>query len=297
MSLVDWVYEHWGIVPEVQMNLFYSFITLVLLVVVKKLFLNAVFWKIKDVRQRYYWKNGVTYTFVFLGILVIGTLWVDEFRSLATFLGLLTAGLAVALKDPIVNLAGWIFIILKRPFEVGHRVQIGDHAGDVIDVTAFQFTINEIGNWVESDQSTGRIIHIPNGKVFTEPHANYDQGFSHIWNEIHVVITFDSDWEKAKEILSLIIMKHTENLSRTAAKGLIEASKKFMIYYKTLTPYVYTSMKEIGIKLTMRYLCMPKNRRGTEHAIWEDILKEFHKHPNINYAPTQRIYLNQESKL
>ncbi len=70
---------------------------------------------------------------------------------------------------------------------------------------------------------------------------------------------------------------------------LVEASKKFMIYYNTLTPFVYTEVKERGIMLTMRYLCLPKNRRGTEHAIWEDVLKELRKHPEINFAPTQRV--------
>lgn len=296
MKFVDWVYENWGISQGIQLNLFFSVVSLLLLYAIKKIFLNAVFWKVKDVRQRYYWKNSVSYTFIVIGIIVISTIWVEEFRSVATFLGLLTAGLAVALKEPILNMAGWIFIIFKRPFEVGHRIQIDGHAGDVIDITAFQFTINEIGNWVDSDQSTGRIIHIPNGKVFSDSQANYTQGFSHIWNEIHVMVTFESDWEKAKEILAQIMMKHTENLSKTASKILVEASKKFMIYYNTLTPYVYTSVKERGIMLTMRYLCMPKNRRGTEHAIWEDVLKEFRKYDTIRFAPTQRVYLSPQEE-
>ncbi len=289
MNIIEWFHEHWGIDPEIQLNLTYSLIALTLLYITKKVFINAVYWKVKDIRQRYYWKTTVKHTFVVVGILIIGTIWIDEARSLATFLGLLSAGLAVALKDPIVNLAGWIFILFKKPFEVGHRIQIGTHSGDIIDITSFQFTINEIGNWVESDQSTGRIIHIPNGKVFTEPVANYDQGFSHIWNEIQVVVTFESDWEKAKEILTKIMMNHTESLSKSASKVLIEASRKFLIYYNTLTPYVYTSIKERGIMLTMRYLCMPKNRRGSEHAIWEDVLREFRKFPEIIFAPTQRL--------
>src|SRR5207247_865051 len=93
------------------------------------------------------------------------------------------------------------FILWRRPFEVGDRVQIGPHAGDVIDLGLFQFTLNEIGAWVNADQSTGRIIHVPNGKVFTDPVANYNKGFRYIWNEVPVVVTFESDWRKAKQIL------------------------------------------------------------------------------------------------
>lgn len=45
--------------------------------------------------------------------------------ALSTYLGLLSAGLAIALQDPIVNLAGWLFILWRRPFDVGDRVQVG----------------------------------------------------------------------------------------------------------------------------------------------------------------------------
>src|SRR5436309_2546056 len=133
--------------------------------------------------------------------------------AIATFLGLFTAGLAIALKDIVANLAGWAYIVWRRPFDVGDRVQIGPHAGDVIDLHLFQFTLNEIGNWVKADQSTGRIIHIPNGKVLSEPLANYDKGFRYIWNEIPVVISFESDWKQAKRLLEAIVVKHAEHLT------------------------------------------------------------------------------------
>jgi small-conductance mechanosensitive channel len=148
---------------------------------------------------------------------------------------------------------------------------------------------------VDADQSTGRIIHIPNGKVFTETQANYTQGFSHLWNEIRVLITFESNWEKAKKILNEIILEHTSEYTTSAKEKLIEASKKFMIFYNTLSPNIYTSVKDSGVLLTIRYICEPRKRRATEHVIWEDILKAFAKHEDIDFAyPTQRFYFNQE---
>jgi hypothetical protein len=77
---------------------------------------------------------------------------------MSTFLGLVAAGIAVALKDPLTNLAGWLFILWRRPFTAGDRVQIGEHKGDVIDLRLFRFTLLEIGNWVHADQSTGRLL-------------------------------------------------------------------------------------------------------------------------------------------
>jgi len=71
---------------------------------------------------------------------------------------------------------------------------VGEPAEDGIP-EPLQFTLNEIGNWVDADQSTGRIVHIPNGRVFSEPVANYDKGFSYIWHEVPVLVVFDQSRE------------------------------------------------------------------------------------------------------
>jgi small-conductance mechanosensitive channel len=202
---------------------------------------------------------------------------------------LVSAGIAIALRDPLVNLAAWVFIVWRRPFTVGDRIEIGSNRGDVIDLRIFQFTLMEIGNWVDADQSTGRIIRIPNGKVFTEMLANYSKGFKYIWNEIPVLVTFESNWRKGKEILSEIGTRHAEHLTEKAAKRVKEASAQMMVFYATLTPAVYTSVKDSGVMLTIRYLCKPRERRGTEQAIWEDILTAFAQRDDIDFAyPTQR---------
>jgi len=173
---------------------------------------------------------------------------------------------------------------LAPPFRSGDRIQIGPHAGDVIDLGLFQFTLNEIGAWVQADQSSGRIIHVPNGKVFTDPVANYNKGFRYIWNEVPVVVTFESDWRKAKQILGKIAVKHAEHLTAQAEQELLAASQQYLINYRKLTPIVYTNVVDYGVQLTIRYLIEPRKRRGTEHAIWEEILTEFASAPDIDLA-------------
>ena len=298
-DVTKWIAENWHLSTEVQFKLLVSIIVFVVLWLLKFFAKQVIFKKITNLKERYLWKNAVKNTYYILLFIIVTAIWIDRISSLATFLGLVTAGLAIALQDPIVNLAGWMFIQIRKPFEVGDRVEIGGVAGDVIDIRFFQFTLNEIGNWVESDQSTGRIIHIPNGRVFKEFQANYTQGFTHIWNEIGVMVAFESNWEKAKEILDIIVRKHAEHLSKAAEKRLLEASKKFMIFYSSLTPIVYTSVKDSGVMLTMRYLVNPRKRRTSEHKIWEEVLQEFAKNEDIDFAyPTQRIYYNmQEGKL
>jgi small-conductance mechanosensitive channel len=253
---------------------------------------------VTDVRAGYRLRKAVGYIVLLVGVLAISRIWIRGLGSLSTFLGLLSAGLAIALKDPVSNFAGWVFLVTRRPFEVGDRVQIGGYGGDVIDIRIFQFTLLEVGNWVDADQSTGRVIHVPNGMVFTQPVANYSKGFEYIWDEIPVLVTFESNWEKAKKILTDIATKHERDLSEAAVEKVRQAARKFLILYGTLTPTVYTSVKESGVMLTIRYLCEPRRRRNTSQAIWEDVLRAFAACDDVDFAyPTERRFNNaQEAK-
>lgn len=298
----EFITNNLGISSDLQGRIFSSLLIILLLWLVRFLLLKFTKRRAKDVRILYSWRKAITYSTVILSILLVGRIWITAFQSLMTFLGLLSAGLAIALKDLIANIAGWIFIILKKPFNIGDRIQTGDHIGDVIDIGVFQFTLLEIGNWVEADQSTGRIIRIPNGSIFTKTQANFSQGFQFIWNEIPVLVTFESNWQKVKEILQTIADSHAEHLSKEASERVKRASEKYMIFYPHLTPIVYTSVEQSGVLLTVRYLCKPKNRRNSRHAIWEDILTQFAEHDDIDFAyPTTRFYTsktgeNQDSK-
>lgn len=295
-KFTGWLHNLTNIEQDILWKIVITILVLASLKIIHMIILKVMWKNIEEPKKRYQWKKTLTYTLVFVGFLLLGRVWLQAFQSLTTFLGLLTAGLAIALKDIITDIACWIFIIWRRPFEVGDRIQVGEHAGDVIDIRLFQFTLLEIRNWVEADQSTGRVINIPNGKILNEVHANYSKGFQYIWNEIPVLITFESNWEQAKEILQEIGNKHAQHITPYAERKIKEASRKYMIFYKNLTPTVYISVKDSGVLLTIRFLCEPRKRRSSEHAVWEDILRAFNTTKGIEFAyPTKRIYY-QDSK-
>ena len=292
-TLTHWIAQITKLSPWVQTNLFTSIIIILILWLLQTLVMSIVVRRVEDVRLRYRWRKTSKSVAAALGVVLVGRVWFEGIQSLATFLGLVAAGLTIALKDVVTAIAGWFFIIWRRPFNVGDRIQIGQHSGDVIDVRIFKFTLMEIGNWVDADQSTGRVLHIPNGLVLSEVVSNYSRGFQYIWNELPVLVTFESNWKKAKTILQEIVTKHAQHSSEVAQKHIQEASRRFMIFYSVLTPTVYTSVAESGVLLTIRYLCEPRTRRGTSETIWEDVLHQFADHKDINFAyPTRRFYDN-----
>ncbi|KAA3656857.1 MAG: mechanosensitive ion channel family protein, partial [Chloroflexi bacterium] len=253
-AITSWVQQNLQINSAVQGKLLGTFAILVLLLLLRPLVIALVSRRTDDSSILYRWRKGSEYLTLLLGVLVISRIWLTDTRSMATYLGLLSAGLAIALQDPIANFVGWFFLIWRRPFEVGDRIQIGDQAGDVIDIRFFQFTLMEIRNWVNADQSTGRVLHLPNKKVFNDGIANYSKGFAYIWHEIPVEITFESDWQKAKVILQTIAERHTTHLSGDARERVREAARRYMMNFENLTPIVYTKVNASGVMLTLRYL-------------------------------------------
>jgi len=293
-AITEWLQNTLGLSPAAQARIVNSLVAILILWAIRRIALWIVWRRVEDIRQRYRWQKITAYIVVPIGILIVGRIWFEGFTSIATFLGLVSAGIAIALKDLLVNLAGWGFILWRRPLEVGDRIQIGEHRGDVIDIRIFQFTLLEIGNWVHADQSTGRVIHVPNGKVLTDYTANYSKGFQYIWNELPVLVTFESNWKRAKEILAEIAERHAAHLTQDAAERIREVSRRFMIFYSKLTPAVYASVADCGVLLTIRYLTEPRRRRATEQEIWEDVLQAFAECDDIDFAyPTTRFYDNR----
>ena len=293
-DITPWIRDTLGIGSETTTRIFLTVVIGLSLWLTRRLLNRGVERRFEDIHQRYRWRKATTYAVSFVAMAIVARIWLEGLGSLTTMLGLISAGVAIALRDPLVNLAGWLFIVWRQPFGVGDRIQVGSAvAGDVIDQRVFAFTLLEIGNWVHADQSTGRVIHVPNGRVFTETVANYSKGFRYIWEEIAVTITFESNWQEAKRILTDIVKARSEHLSERAEKQIKDVSRKFMIFYTKLTPIVYTSVEDSGVTLTLRFLTEPHARRGRGQAIWEDILEAFARRDDIDFAyPTQRMYIN-----
>ncbi len=220
-------------------------------------------------------------------------IWVATTADFSTYLGLVSAGLAIALKDVIVSLVGWTYLMTVRPFQIGERIQLGEHRGDVIDIKLFQFSILETGNWVAADQPTGRILHFPNSFVFNDVIANYNTGFEFIFSEMPITFTFESHWRKAQSILEGILKEEIGQNNEVARSQIRRASRTMRLSFTHLNPKVITSVADSGVTLTLRFLCHVRERRATEEKLWSKIIEAFEREDDIDFAyPTRRVYNN-----
>lgn len=231
--------EFLGLISDHALNLGLSLLFLVLIFTLRYLILRTVVARLHDAEAAFRARKLSFYISVGLLLFALAWIWTSQLANAGSFIGLLSAGVAIALSDVLKNVAGWGLILFRRPFKVGDRIEVGPNAGDVIDIGVFRFSLMEIRNWVDADQTTGRILHIPNGILFVEPLANYTEGFPYIWLEIPMTVTFESDWEVAREMVQGVIDRHAadpEEVGTLSGQG--RTADRYFNLYQDLAPAV-----------------------------------------------------------
>ena len=145
MDIVDNININWlariFTYSSIQVKFIATFIAILVFIIIRRFVLKIVFKKTDDAMVRYRWQKTSSYIIYIFALVIVGRIWFKGIQSIATYLGLLSAGIAIALKDPLTNITGWFFILSRTPFAVGDRIQVGLHAGDVIDINFFKFTL------------------------------------------------------------------------------------------------------------------------------------------------------------
>jgi len=241
-------------------------------------------------------RKRLAYVSTIVGVVFVVGIWTEFLTGLTTFLGIIGAGIALALKDPLTSVAGWLYLTISRVYSLGDRIEIDGLKGDVVDIGVFQTTLLEVNGWVEGEQSTGRLATIPHNWLFFKKLYNYTTGFKYIWTEISVAVTFESDWKEAQRLITGIIDGISGDTPEQAAAAIRTASNKYLIKMGTLTPIVYTSIVDFGVQLTARFLVPVRSRRAKESQVYKAILDAIDAAENIDLAYTTYRIVQQDKK-
>lgn len=210
-------------------------------------------------------------------ILIILTLsyFTGNIKDFTLAIGLLSAGVAITLQELILSIAGSLYIFFIKVYKPGDRIEINGIKGDVIDVDSIYTTMMEIGEWVSSDNYSGRIIKLSNAFVFKGPIYNYSMDFPFIWDEFNLPIRYGSDIELAKDI---IIKVATNTLSEYVVNSIAkwkDVVERYYIEDAKVEPTLAITMTDNWIQFNLRYIVDYKKRRVTKHILSELISKGF----------------------
>ena len=144
-------------------------------------------------KKKYFRNRKIKISLTIICWLVVILIWKEQIKSLITLISFVSAAVTIALREIIFNFFAGIYINAKKIFEIEDRIEIKGIKGDVITMHSLGFEMLEIADGNEYEQSTGKIVHIPNSAVFSEPTKNFTKAFKYIWDEIKINIELDSD--------------------------------------------------------------------------------------------------------
>jgi small-conductance mechanosensitive channel len=223
---------------------------------------------------RYRVRKFVAFSGYLSTLLFLAILFEDRLGRLGFALGLIGAGVAVALQDVLASIAGAFSIGFSKLYAVGDRVQIGDIRGDVIDIGLLRTTLMETGNWVRNDVYNGRIARIPNSTVLKGSVFNYSQGFRFIWDEIKVVFTIESDPVLAREMLLRVAKAAIGNYLVEAHMSWKQISDNFRIEKPSLEPTVVLAVNSASLEFRLSYVVDYTKRTAMQDQLFSKIAQE-----------------------
>ena len=254
---------------------------------------------ITDTDKKYKTRKALNIFGYILLITVILFTYSNKLGGIGVALGVAGAGVALALQEVILSLAGWLTIMFTGLIRVGHRVQINNIKGDIINIGLLKTTVMELGDWIDGDLYNGRIVIIVNSFVFRNPVYNYSAEYPFLWDEINVPLNFKSDHELARKIFMQILVEECGEYARKSEMVWNKLTNKYRVEKARVNPMVSIRFDENWITFTLRYIVNYKNRRTIKDRVYTRLLNEINKHEAISIAiASQEIYLyrNEESQ-
>lgn len=227
-------------------------------------------------------------------IVILSLLFANWYAAMVSF-GIVSLILGFALQNPITSFFGWLYILIRKPYEVGDRIRIGHVYGDIINVSYFETTLWEFnGDYLSGDHPSGRIIRYANSKVFSEFVFNYSWPlFPFIWNELRIFISYDSDFKFTSEtIKGLVEVQIGEAMVRRVKrfKKILADTPVDELDVNEYPSVLFTAHNNTWVEVTVRYLVEPKNSGKVKNILFEIIMDELKKHPTKVRFPNNKNF-------
>ena len=253
-------------------NIASVFLLLVVVYIIIKILQKTAFKLVKDNSAKYKFKKLISFLGYFIFIIGVILIFNAKLSGLGTALGVAGAGIAFALQEVIVSVAGYIAVFTSHFYRVGDRVKLGGIKGDVIDIGILRTTLMEIGDWVNGDLYNGKMVRVANSFVFKEPVYNYSGDFPFLWDEITIPIKTKGDYKYAKEIFTKILKEEVGDFSNSSQKAWDNMIGKYDIENARVQPMITMVFDQNWITFTLRYVVDFKSRRSTKSNLSDKIL-------------------------
>jgi small-conductance mechanosensitive channel len=251
---------------------------------VSEIWRRATFRYVTDPRRRYQFLLIRRIVLWIVVAIIVGMAFASELGAITTFAGLMTAGIAVALQNPILSVAGYFFLIGKYGLRVGDRVQVAGVTGDVVDIGLVRLHLMEVTG-EGSPRPTGRVVVFSNSVVFQPTAGLFKQipGTSFVWHEIKLTIGPEGHYHEAEkrllEAVNKVYGEYHEKMD-LQRRGMERALNSANI--KEFTPESRLRLTGAGLEIVIRYPVELSTAAEIDDRITRELIEAIDREPRLH---------------
>ena len=268
-------------------------VVLALVVSSAELWRKATYRYVHDPRRRHQFLLLRKFVLWFVIAIIVAFSFASRLGSMATFAGLLTAGVAVALQSVILSVVGYFFLIGKYGIRSGDRVQIGGVTGEVIDVGLVRIHLMELGG-AGASTPTGRVVAFSNATVFQPSTGLFKQipGTHFGWHEITLTLPAEADYATTKDrMIKAVEAGLADYKDEIARQHRAIESEMISAPGDGLRPAVQIRFTSSGLEAVVRF---PVDLRHAAE-IDERVMRELLSHLELTHSGSANIRVRTES--
>lgn len=236
------------------MRVAFVVVTILVLLVISGVLNRVTFRYIKDQRRR---RQFIVLRRVLVGVAVFMVVvlgFISQFGSLATYAGLITAGLAVALQNVILSVVAYFFLIGKYGIRIGDRVTISGVTGKVVDIGLVRIYLMELAGSGSDLHATGRVVVFSNAVLF-QPAALFKQmpGADYVWHSVRLTLASDSDFHSAEERLNRAVNAVYEEYRESVERQHAALERSVQVEVSSPRPQTRLRFSSSGLEFTVHY--------------------------------------------
>ncbi len=245
---------------------------------------RVTFRYVQDVRHRDRILQFRRITLVAVLALVIMFNFANQIGAIATVLGFAAAGIAFALQNVILSVAGYFFLSGRFGIKAGDRVQIGCVSGDVIDVGLVKLSLMELSGDGNDRQPTGRVVVFPNSIVFQSNFSKQAPGTTFVWNELSLTLAPDCDYQLAEQRLRRAVDEVFERYATVVRHEYREMEKHLNLWLEPPAPQSRVLLSENGVRILLRFPVQARSVMQTTDEICRRLLEVVNEEPRLKLA-------------
>jgi small-conductance mechanosensitive channel len=251
---------------------------------VAEIWRRSIFRYVHDARRRYQMLllRRIAVWFV-IGLVIVFS-FASELGSVATFAGLLTAGVAVALQNVILSIAGYFFLIGKFGVRVGDRVTISGVSGEVVEIGLVRIHVMELGGTGRDVQPTGRVVAFSNAFVFQPTAGMFKQipGTNFVWHEITLTLAADSDYRSVEERMIKAVDRAFAAYHEVLERQRVQMERSLAsVSIGPLWPRTTLRLGASGLEVKVSFPVEVEKATEIDDRITREILKELDREPKL----------------